>query len=835
MMLSHSPDALPRSAPEAQGIASRALLAFLEEAEETLEELHSFQLLRHGHIIAEGWWAPYAAERPHLLFSLTKSFTATAAGLAIAAGLLSLDDAVLSFFPEDAPGQVSANLAAMQIRHLLSMSTGHEQDTTARLFERQDGNSAKAFLSLPVERVPGTHFVYNSGASHIVSAILQKVTGMKLRDYLQPRLFTPLGIQDPLWETDAQGVNMGGWGLRLKTDEIGRFGQLYLQKGVWNGVRLLPEGWTEEATAFHISNGDRPDSNWSQGYGFQFWRCRHGAYRGDGAFGQFCVVLPEQDAVLAFTAGTGDMQAVLNLVWKRLLPAMSSEPLAEDRAAQEALRQRLARLTLKTPPGQAASPLAAKVSGQTYRFEKNSQNIEAVTFEFGAEETVLRVVMERGEQRIVCGAKGDWRLGRLLDSPVDSPGEEARLVAASGAWLDEETYAVKFCFCETPFCPTVTYRFGDDRLLLDYRANVAFGPLERPHLTGRREARTALPASLSTMQVPRFAGEGRIVWDEKPVPAPGPGQLLLAVRANALCGSERGQFRNGSLVTPGHETAGVVVAAGPNTSLAAGAPGVVFLMDFCGACRSCRCGATNQCLRKRGDMGFTRDGGYGPYELVHENIFFPVDADLPLSEATLLLDIMGTGSHALARGRQVVPAPEALLIMGAGPIGLGALAMARLLLGPDVPIVVTDRISYRLELAARLGGSPVDVSHQSLAAGAKAAGMDSGFDLALDTTGNGEALRDALGTLGRRAALVCVGHGAQLPLNVSGDLIAPEAALVGSEYFRFDALPANLALLRSHRDYLGQIITHRFPAADIQRAFETFFGGETGKVVVERE
>ena len=208
---------LPQSSPEAQGIDSRALLAFIEEAEETVHELHSFQFLRHGSIVAAGWWAPYEAESPHLLYSLTKSFTATAAGLAISEGALSLDDTVFSFFPEDAPAQISANLAAMRVRHLLSMSTGHQEDTTRRIFEREDGNCAKAFLELPVEHPPGTHFVYNSGASHLISIIVEKVTGAKLADYLTPRLFAPLGIVSPKWETDANGANMGGWGLSLTT------------------------------------------------------------------------------------------------------------------------------------------------------------------------------------------------------------------------------------------------------------------------------------------------------------------------------------------------------------------------------------------------------------------------------------------------------------------------------------------------------------------------------------------------------------------------------------------------------------------------------------------
>lgn len=329
----------------------------------------------------------------------------------------------------------------------------------------------------------------------------------------------------------------------------------------------------------------------------------------------------------------------------------------------------------------------------------------------------------------------------------------------------------------------------------------------------------------SRMRVPHFAGEGRIDWTEKPVPEPGPGQLLVRVRANAICGSERGQFYRGTGVTPGHEAAGIVAAAGPETRTTPGTPGVIFLMDFCGDCRSCQRGATNQCQAKRADMGFSHDGGYGAYALISERIFFPMDADIPPAEATLLLDIMGTGGHALARGRRLCPEPESVLIAGAGPIGLGVLAMTRLLLGPDVPVVITDVVPYRLDLAARLGATPVNVRETKPAPG---------FDLALDTSGNSAAIRDCLSAFGARGTLVAVGHGAGMTLDVSADLIHPERAVIGSEYFPFADLAGNLQRLRAHRAYLTQIITHRFPVADVQRAFETFFSGETGKVIVEQ-
>ncbi|MBE0699599.1 MAG: serine hydrolase, partial [Anaerolineaceae bacterium] len=305
----------PTSSPERQGIPSSAILRFVEAIEKKHLELHSFMLLRHGILVAKGWWNPYHPDYPHMLFSLSKSFTSSAVGLAVAEGRLSVDDAVVSFFPDDLPELVSENLKAMKVKHLLTMSTGHAEDTTGRLRDTVDGNWVKSFLSLEVENVPGKPFVYNSGATYILSAIIQKVTGMTVLEYLRPRLFEPLGIENPTWETCPMGINTGGWGLNVRTEDIAQFGQLYLNKGVWNGRRILAQEWVEQASSAQVPNGDNPESDWNQGYGYQFWRCRHGAYRGDGAFGQYCIVMPEQDAVLAITSGLGDMQAVMNLVW----------------------------------------------------------------------------------------------------------------------------------------------------------------------------------------------------------------------------------------------------------------------------------------------------------------------------------------------------------------------------------------------------------------------------------------------------------------------------------------------------------------------------------------
>ncbi|HEX3814521.1 MAG TPA: alcohol dehydrogenase catalytic domain-containing protein [Mycobacteriales bacterium] len=333
-------------------------------------------------------------------------------------------------------------------------------------------------------------------------------------------------------------------------------------------------------------------------------------------------------------------------------------------------------------------------------------------------------------------------------------------------------------------------------------------------------------STMTTASAPLFRGNGRIEYVERSYRAPGAGELLIVPRANALCGTDRGFWNHGAGHVPGHETAGVVVEAGDGTATPVGTRGVVFLMDFCGDCRSCRLGATNQCLAKRADMGIADDGGYGPYEVVHESNFFPITDDIDFATATMLLDVMGTSSHAIMRARLVRADIESVYIAGAGPIGLGLLVMSKLLLGPDIPVHISDISAWRREFAGTLGGIPVGVSDLS------PVGKP---DIAFDASGRQSARRGALDILGPRGALVCVGHGEQVTLDVSRDLIAPEHAVLGSEYFRFDELPTNLELLRANTDYVSRVITHRVPVAELDRAFELFLAGETGKVVVEHD
>ncbi len=465
------------STPEAEGISSGAILKFVEALEASQPDaIHSVMIRRHGKIVAEGWWAPYGPDTPHLLWSLSKSFTSTAIGMAQDEGLLSINDQVISFFPEDTPEEPGENLKAMRIRDLLKMNSGHQWGTSGGMMQGE--NWVKGFLAQEVQHKPGTHFVYNSGATYMLSAILQKVTGVTVLDFLTPRLFVPLGIENPTWESDPDGINVGGWGLSVTTGDISKLGQLYLQKGVWEGKQLISEAWVEEATSYQTSNGSNPESDWEQGYGYQFWQCRHNLYRGDGAFGQFCIVMPEQDAVLAITSGSDDMQGIMNVVWEHLLPAMEETPLPPDEEGVKQMNQKLNGLAISTQKGDQSTPMAAELSGRTYIIEPNNRSIKSISFNFDTSPIQIKISTDTDEYSLSAGYPEN-ELGLL-----PSPSLVSQKVAVSGAWEDANTYTARIIYYETPQSASFTYKFKGNKLTWDTENKASFGPKNLPQMAG---------------------------------------------------------------------------------------------------------------------------------------------------------------------------------------------------------------------------------------------------------------------------------------------------------------------------------------------------------------
>lgn len=471
---------LKRSTPEEQGIPSSAILEFIEAVEQSEQELHSFMLLKNDAVVAEGWWSPYGQDIPHLMFSLSKSFTSTAVGMAIDDGLFSVDDTVLSFFPDEAPDHVSDYLASMRVKHLLTMATGHDVKTFPFMYSREDNNWAKGFFEVPIPYEPGTFFFYNSGASYMLSEIVQRKTGKNLMEYLTPRLFEPLGIEGAYWQTSPQGVQLGAIGLSLKTEDIARFGQLYLHKGMWQGKRLLSEAWIEEATAKQVSNGSDPQSDWEQGYGYQFWRSKHGLYRGDGAFGQFCIVMDAYNAVLAVTSAVQDMQIVMNLVWDILLPALDSDTAIESGEDYQRLTEKLANLHIDPIEAQSVSPLAEQVSGVVYNADQNALGIEQFSLNF----TDSGCVFTFDDESITAGY-GAWHKDEAtIFNEIWLEGKIP--LVACGTWLSDTGFRLVTRLYETPYVYTFDFEFDGDNVHLTVQINVSLISTEPTHITASK-------------------------------------------------------------------------------------------------------------------------------------------------------------------------------------------------------------------------------------------------------------------------------------------------------------------------------------------------------------
>ena len=472
---------LPRSRPEPQGVDPRAVLATLE-AIGAIPDLHSLMVVRHGQVVAEGWAAPFAPDRRQTVYSLSKTFTATAVGFAVAEGLFSVDDPVVGLLRDEAPDEPDERLARMTVRHLLTMASGHDPEPPVM---REPGDWVAAFLATPLAHEPGERFVYNTPATHVLSAIVQRASGQRLLDYLTPRLLDPLGITGAWWEQSPDGIDVGGVGLSVTTEDIAKLGLLYLQDGVWEGRRVLPEGWAAQAGAAQVSTAHWGGTDWQQGYGFQMWRSQHG-FRADGAFGQFSLVLPDEDTVVAMTGGFRDTWQVMDAVWTLLLPGLHDEPLAADDEGRAALEARLAGLRLDPPAGEAVTDTARRIAGSVLDLGDTPIGPLAATFVPGDEADEVVVRTARGEITLRAG-HGEPTAQRVLSlfEPRHSP--EALV---SGAWTGPDRYVLTVRWVETPHVLTVQADVEGDLVTVDATANVSFGPTE----LGRFTTRIAAPA-----------------------------------------------------------------------------------------------------------------------------------------------------------------------------------------------------------------------------------------------------------------------------------------------------------------------------------------------------
>ncbi|HXW79720.1 MAG TPA: serine hydrolase domain-containing protein [Acidimicrobiales bacterium] len=448
---------MPVSTPANEGVLAEGVEAFLDVLEQDPAiDPHSLMILRHGRVVAAGWWWPYGPERPHQLYSLSKSFTSTALALAVAEGLVSLDDPVIKFFPEYDAEVTATQTRSMLVRHIAAMASGHVEDTWGRVLATSPDNPVRGFLLLPPDRPPGTVFCYNQSCTYTMAVIVQKVSGQTLTQFLRSRLLDRLGAGPVSWRQYPSGQDIGVGYLHATTDTVARLGQLYLQEGRWGPDQVLTAEWVREATRLQIPTsqatvGGGPD--WRRGYGYQFWMSRHG-YRGEGVRSQFCLVLPEKDAVIAITAQTDEMQAVLDAVWDKLMPAFVEGEVA-DNGADGKLESRLQGLAVPTF-GAQSDPPAARERWVDATFTPAGGKCEQ-------QPSLLSVTVSAdGHGWEVSLDEADLSLSAELCNEIwvvtepGQPGSDVVPNACFGGWLDEDTLRFDVIFLESPHRLTVT-------------------------------------------------------------------------------------------------------------------------------------------------------------------------------------------------------------------------------------------------------------------------------------------------------------------------------------------------------------------------------------------
>lgn len=293
--------AFVRATPESQGISSDLFAALLRELDASKDtEMHHFMALRHGKVICECNFAPYPKGMWHITHSMCKSITGMAIGMLIEEEKLKLDENIYDIFPDHINAFSKIFRPVITVEHLLTMTSGVTFNESGIV----SGNDwLGSFLNASVNGKPGTEFQYNSLNTYVLSAIVTKRTGETLTEYLTPRLFGPLGITKYYWETCPKGITKGGWGLFLCAEDMAKLGQLYLQRGKWNGQQLVSEYWIEISTARHLKT-----QNGTYGYGYQLWmEQRPGSFEYNGMLGQNVIIYPDMDMVLVTNAGNKEM------------------------------------------------------------------------------------------------------------------------------------------------------------------------------------------------------------------------------------------------------------------------------------------------------------------------------------------------------------------------------------------------------------------------------------------------------------------------------------------------------------------------------------------------
>jgi len=483
---------LERCTPESVGISSADIIALMDTFKRMDIENHSFMILRHGKVCAEAWAKPMAPEIPHALYSFSKSFAATAIGFAIEEKVivpatnepLSLDTRLKDIFPQEFAAKKKPHPydEELKLRHMLRMQSGKKMNLMA---DKAKIDWVEDYINAPFNAKPGTYWNYCNENSFMLCAAIRKLTDMTVNEYLAPRLYEPLGIETPLWETDQNGTEAGGWGMYLKTEDMAKFMQCYMDSGKFMGKQVIPARWVEEAGKKQVDNSIEIQRDNKAGYGYHFWLNSIGGFRADGMFSQHGLALPEYDAVIITTSGCPIEQKDMDAICSIFPAAFSDEPLPENPEAYAELQQRCADYALeKLPKRPRRTLLEQRINKKVYHLNKKpvgnvsgfpasmlampitfmstvkTGNIDRLRFVFQENELRLNWIEQGGKIRecVPIGLDGEYRYGKLNMGPVPFT------TAGIGCWNEDGTLSISLRPLEAVSARTMTIRFEEDTI-----------------------------------------------------------------------------------------------------------------------------------------------------------------------------------------------------------------------------------------------------------------------------------------------------------------------------------------------------------------------------------
>lgn len=390
---------LKRVSPESQGVSSRAVMDYIDSLMAFPQtEIHSVIILRHGRVISEIYPNPYNPDYGHPLFSCSKTFVAAAIGIAINEELIGLDDCVLDFFPEINRNSLDPSVSRITIEDLLTMRSGLKVDWQIR---SDSTNWIRAYFSRPLAFKPGKRFVYDSMNSYILSAIVQRVTGKQLIEYLKEKVFDEMNITEAKWEESPEHISTGGWGLYMKPESMAKFGHLLLCRGMWNRKQLIPAEWVDNMMRKHVKNAHYDN------YCFHMWTCSYkGSVRADGAYGQFIYIIPDKDMVITMTqCNNANLKKQEQLIWNILLPGIRDEEHVDEASSKELNNNRLPNYSLPILEGKRDSSIFSNFKGHTIKLKQNLLGWKSIRLSSDSAETIKMVIVDS------VGRVGDIALG----------------------------------------------------------------------------------------------------------------------------------------------------------------------------------------------------------------------------------------------------------------------------------------------------------------------------------------------------------------------------------------------------------------------------------------